>query len=193
MSVNRRDETVRSGDVELAGSWWEPAAPIATVLMHPGSGPSDRDDDTYFPPIRDHLVAAGIAVVSFDKRGVGGSSGDWRDAGIAEQADDVAAVVSHLAAHGATSPIGLFGHSQGGWVVLEAARRTTPAAFVITSSGPGVPRPSRTASRSTAPPTVPDVMPPPRNCCSAATTRSPSCFVTAPRSMTRSTAWTRSA
>ena len=139
MSVNRRDETVRSGDVELAGSWWEPAAPIATVLMHPGSGPSDRDNETYFPPIRDHLVAAGIAVVSFDKRGVGGSTGDWRDAGIAEQADDVAAVVSHLAARGATSPIGLFGHSQGGWVVVEAARRTTPAAFVITNSGPGVP------------------------------------------------------
>ena len=97
-SVHRRDETVRSGDVELAGSWWEPAAPIATVLMHPGSGPSDRDNDTYFPAIRDQLVAAGIAVASFDKRGVGGSTGDWQDAGIAEQAEDVAAVVAHLAA-----------------------------------------------------------------------------------------------
>jgi uncharacterized protein len=138
-SVRRRDETVRTGDVDLAGSWWEPAAPIATVLMHPGSGPSDRDNDMYFAPIRDHLLAAGIAVASFDKRGVGGSTGDWQDAGIAEQADDAAAVVSHLAARGATPPIGLFGHSQGGWVVLEAARRTTPAAFVITNSGPGVP------------------------------------------------------
>ena len=107
--------------------------------MHPGSGPSDRDNDTYFPVIRDQLLAAGIAVASFDKRGVGGSTGDWQDAGIAEQADDVAAVVAHLAASGATSPIGLFGHSQGGWVVVEVARRTTPAAFVITNSGPGVP------------------------------------------------------
>ena len=138
-SVDRREATVRSGDVELAGSWWEPAAPIATLLMHPGSGPSDRDNETYFPAIRDQLLAAGIAVASFDKRGVGGSTGDWQDAGIAEQAEDVAAVVAHLAARGATSPIGLFGHSQGGWVVLEAARRTIPAAFVITNSGPGVP------------------------------------------------------
>jgi hypothetical protein len=137
--VDRRDATVRCRDVELAGSWWEPAAPIATLLMHPGSGPSDRDNDTYFPAIRDQLLGAGIAVASFDKRGVGGSTGDWQDAGIAEQAEDVAAVVAHLAAKGATSPIGLFGHSQGGWVVLEAARRTTPAAFVITNSGPGVP------------------------------------------------------
>ena len=137
-SVTRSDVTVTSGDVELAGSWWEPAAPMATVLMHPGSGPSDRNNDTYFPPIRDHLLAAGIAVASFDKRGVGGSTGRWQDAGIAEQAGDAAAAISHLAAHGATSPIGLFGHSQGGWVVLEAARRTAHAAFVITNSGPGV-------------------------------------------------------
>ena len=106
--------------------------------MHPGSGPSDRDNDTYFPPIRNHLLAAGIAVASFDKRGVGGSTGRWQDAGIAEQAGDAAAAMSHLAAHGATSPIGLFGHSQGGWVVLEAARHTARAAFVITNSGPGV-------------------------------------------------------
>ena len=35
-------------------------------------------------------------------------------------------------------PIGLFGHSQGGWVVVEAAGRGAPVAFVITNSGPGV-------------------------------------------------------
>jgi hypothetical protein len=41
--------------------------------MHPGSGPSDRDNDVLFPPIRDALLAAGIAVCSFDKRGAGES------------------------------------------------------------------------------------------------------------------------
>ena len=35
-------------------------------------------------------------------------------------------------------PIGLYGHSQGGWVVIEAAARSTDIAFVMTSSGPGV-------------------------------------------------------
>ena len=33
----------------------------------------DRDNEGYFPPIRDGLVARGIAVASFDKRDVGGS------------------------------------------------------------------------------------------------------------------------
>jgi pimeloyl-ACP methyl ester carboxylesterase len=32
----------------------------------------------------------------------------------------------------------LFGHSQGGWVVVEAAGRGAPVAFVITNSGGGV-------------------------------------------------------
>ena len=36
------------------------------------------------------------------------------------------------------SPFGLFGHSQGGWVVLEAAASGAPADLVITNSGPGV-------------------------------------------------------
>jgi hypothetical protein len=129
-----------SAGVRLAGSVWMPAGGAhAGVLMYPGSGPSDRDNDVFFPPIREHLLAAGVAVCSFDKRGVGGSSGRWQDAGIAAQADDlVAALAAFRAASPPGLPIGLFGHSQGGWVVVEAAGRGIPVAFVITSSGPAV-------------------------------------------------------
>src|SRR5438552_19046823 len=113
-----RELTVRSGDASLQGSLWLPSdTAAATVLMHPGSGPSDRDNDVFFPPIREHLLSAGIAVCSFDKRGVGGSSGRWQDAGIADQAADLLAGLAEFRACGrADLPIGLFGHSQGGWV-----------------------------------------------------------------------------
>ena len=135
-----RDLAARSGDVVLAGTLWLPAeVPIATVLMHPGSGPSDRDNDVYFPPIREHLLGEGIAVSSFDKRGVGGSTGRWQEAGIEAQADDALAAVAAIRAEaGIDVPIGLFGHSQGGWVVIEAARRGSDVAFVVANSGPGV-------------------------------------------------------
>jgi uncharacterized protein len=128
------------GHAVLAGTLWTPAvSPVASVLMWPGSGPSDRDNDGYFRPIRDHLVARGIGVCSFDKRGVGGSSGRWQDAGIVEQAGDLLAVLSQLRTHnGWTAPVGLFGHSQGGWVVVEAASRGPEIAFVVANSGPGV-------------------------------------------------------
>jgi pimeloyl-ACP methyl ester carboxylesterase len=136
----RRDLDVRSGDVTLAGSLWLPVGrPAATVLMHPGSGPSDRDNDVYFPPIRAHLLEAGIAVASFDKRGVGESTGRWEEAGIVEQADDVLVCLGALLSDPALdSPVGLFGHSQGGWVVVEAASRGGDVAFVVTNAGPGV-------------------------------------------------------
>jgi uncharacterized protein len=107
--------------------------------MHPGSGPSSRDNDVLFPPVREHLLRTGIAVCSFDKRGVGGSGGTWLDAGIAEQADDLLAALAVFESECSPGlPLGLFGHSQGGWVVVEAAGRRTPVEFVITSSGPGV-------------------------------------------------------
>ena len=137
--MTSRELTVERGAFSLAGTLWLPEEPVATLLMHPGSGPSDRDNDVFFPPIREHLLASRIAVCSFDKRGVGGSTGDWRDAAIEEQADDLLACVAVLAADAElATPVGVFGHSQGGWVVLEAGSRESPIAFAVTSSGPGV-------------------------------------------------------
>jgi uncharacterized protein len=137
---SRLEVEADSGAVRLAGSLWRPAGEaVAGVLMHPGSGPSDRDNDVLFPPIREHLLRAGIAVCSFDKRGVGGSAGSWLDAGIADQADDLLAVLTVFESESPQGlPLGLFGHSQGGWVVVEAAGRGASIAFVITNSGPGV-------------------------------------------------------
>jgi pimeloyl-ACP methyl ester carboxylesterase len=113
--------------------------------MYPGSGPSDRDNDIFFPPIRRRLLDAGIAVVSFDKRGVGNSGGSWLEIGIEEQAADLLAGHAAAAALVPGVPGGVFGHSQGGWVVLEALRMSRDAAsfagspaFGVTSSGPGV-------------------------------------------------------
>lgn len=136
----RRDLVVRSREVSLAGTLWlPPQTPTAALLMHPGSGPSDRDNDVYFPPIREHLLSSGLAVCSFDKRGVGGSTGRWQDAAIEAQAEDaLAAVDALLIDESVDAPIGLFGHSQGGWVVLEAASRSSDVAFVVTNAGPGV-------------------------------------------------------
>jgi uncharacterized protein len=134
------DLVVERDGVRLAGSLWipEPAEPSAVVLMHPGSGPSDRHNDVYFPPIREHLLGLGVAVCSFDKRGVGASTGDRLTIGIDEQAADALACAEHVSTVLPDVPTGFFGHSQGGWVVVEAAARRPGTAFVIVNSGPGV-------------------------------------------------------
>jgi uncharacterized protein len=132
-----------SGGVSLGGALWLPddAAPRGLLLMHPGSGPSDRNNDVLFPPIRAAVLAREVAVCSFDKRGVGESGGDWMRAGIGTQAQDLLAGLeaarSALAEQGHEPAAGLFGHSQGGWVVLEAAA-AADVRFVITNSGPAV-------------------------------------------------------
>lgn len=131
----------RSAGAPLAGSLWLPGTPpVALLLMHPGSGPTDRDNGDYFPRIRPALLEAGIAVASFDKRGVGDSGGSWLDAGIEEQADDLLAGLAAAAEHLPGVPRAAFGHSEGGWVVLEAAGRAAigELACVITSAGPAV-------------------------------------------------------
>ena len=108
------------------------------ILMYPGSGPSDRHNDILFPPIREAFLAAGWAVAAFDKRGVGGSSGDWTAADIKTQAADAMACLRACAIEVSPTTAGLFGHSQGGWVVLEAGADHAGVDFVITNSGPGV-------------------------------------------------------
>jgi pimeloyl-ACP methyl ester carboxylesterase len=138
--VTRRELTAVAADgVELAGSLWAPdaRAPRALVAMHSGSGPSDRDNDVLFPPIRAALLGAGLAVCSFDKRGVGGSGGSWLAADIETQAGDLAAGLAAAQALHPGVPAGLFGHSQGGWVALAAAGPAS-ADFVIGNSAPGV-------------------------------------------------------
>ena len=93
----------------------------------------------FFPPIRKHLLDSGVAVSSFDKRGVSQSSGRWQEAAIEVQASDAIACLEALRADALLDgPVGLYGHSQGGWVVVEAAAQCPDAAFVVTSSGPGV-------------------------------------------------------
>ncbi|MCI0544494.1 MAG: lysophospholipase [Actinobacteria bacterium] len=139
--ISREVVATRVG-VTLAGSVWERTrvSPTALVIMHPGSGPSNRRNDGYFDPLRDELVDAGLAVAAFDKRGVGRSTGRWQEAGIEAQASDLLAELAALeeVLDLAGLPVGLFGHSQGGWVVIDAASRHEGFAFVIVNSGPGV-------------------------------------------------------
>ncbi|MFI9815946.1 alpha/beta hydrolase family protein [Saccharothrix variisporea] len=137
-----QDVTFANDGVVLAGSLSLPdrGAPVAGVVMVGGSGPSDRNNDTHFPPIREHLVDAGIAVLSYDKRGVGGSSGDWLDATIDDLAADAAAALDFLRARPEVrgETVGLFGHSEGGWVVLRATTLRDGVPWVVTNGGPGM-------------------------------------------------------
>jgi uncharacterized protein len=77
----------------LHGSVWYPNGVTGTpgLVLIGGSGPTERSNDGYFDPLRDHLVATGIAVLAYDKRGVGRSSGSWATATVDDLATDAQA------------------------------------------------------------------------------------------------------
>jgi len=129
-----------AGDARLAGEVWHPESdPQAGVVMIGGSGPTERSNDGYFVAYRDHFTSHAIAALWYDKRGVGGSSGDWAAGTLDDLARDATAAVSALRhALGDAVPVGLFGHSEGGWVALRAAAWSGQASFVVTNSCPGM-------------------------------------------------------
>jgi pimeloyl-ACP methyl ester carboxylesterase len=139
--VTQEEVTFSSGGVTLSGTLLLPPGDgphPAVVLVH-GSGPAERTSLLGMARA-DLLLRHGIAVLLYDKRGVGGSSGDWQHAGIEDLASDAAAGVALLRQHPRISSgaVGLLGHSQAGWVIPATAARGTGADFLIILSGGGV-------------------------------------------------------
>jgi len=130
-----------SGDVHLSGILVEPntAGPFPAVVFVHGSGASTVDR----PAWKLHanaFLSRGFAVLVYDKRGSGKSSGNLATADYADLAQDVVSAVAFLRARPeiASSRIGLFGRSEGGWVAPLAAQRLGDVRFVIASSGAAV-------------------------------------------------------
>ncbi len=131
--------------VQLAGTLTVPPGrgPFPAVVLIPGSGPADRDGTVFghHPSLvlADALTRRGIAVLRFDKRGIGKSTGDFGTATIADFADDVEAALDHLKAQPEIDPrhLGLIGHSEGGMIAPLVATRRHDIAFVVLLAGPG--------------------------------------------------------
>jgi pimeloyl-ACP methyl ester carboxylesterase len=137
-----REITIAWRDIRLAGTLHLPAAPppCPAVLMLQGGGAADRDFGGYFPPIRDAFLARGIATFSFDKPGVGGSTGDWRHYALEGGAEQAVAALDRLrAAEGIDGRrVGVWGHSQGGWLVQMLAARDPDLSFAVANSGSAI-------------------------------------------------------
>ncbi len=81
------------------------------------------------------LALRGIATMRFDFTGLGGSDGDFANAGFAADVDDIVAAADHLRAT-IGAPALLIGHSLGGAAILAAAARVPEARGVVTIAAP---------------------------------------------------------
>ncbi|WP_317196908.1 alpha/beta hydrolase family protein [Hymenobacter properus] len=137
--------TFECAGVTLAGTVLAPRRPVAAVVLVHGSGQEKRMID-----MATRLAERGIAVLTYDKRGVGESGGVYAGPEVGTNnvdaanldllARDASAATDALRAqlpawHG---PIGLLGFSQAGWVIPLAARRNSAVGFMVLFSGPVV-------------------------------------------------------
>ena len=136
------DIRFESGGLTLAGTLHYPGGPgpHPALVMLQGSGEADRDSNGYFQPIRDHFLENDIAVFSWDKPGVGRSSGDWRQRDLFDRATEAIDAIRCLRDQPGIDParVGIWGHSQGGWIGPIAAAQVPDLAFLVVNSGPGI-------------------------------------------------------
>lgn len=123
------DETFLSGTLVTPKNINNP--PIA-LIVH-GDGAQDRFSNSGYLPLINVLVDAGIGVFSWDKAGVGESTGNWLNQSMDDRANEALAALKAVSAIDSVKSdrIGFIGFSQAGWVLPRIANRVTPAFTVI--------------------------------------------------------------
>jgi alpha-beta hydrolase superfamily lysophospholipase len=128
-----------NGDVTLSGTLVLPRTkgPHPAVVIVNGLGPWVRSAGS---SLANFFALNGVAALIYDKRGCGSSTGDWTKSGFDDLAGDALAGLELLKNRSDINPhqIGLWGISQGGWIVPLAASRSKDVAFIISVSGPGI-------------------------------------------------------
>ena len=147
---NRIAEKVyfKSGEETITGILVKPNSgdDLPVVVFQQGSGNFAFDgyeNEAWGPHkfyIEDVLLAQGYAVLYCNKRGLGGSTGNWRKNDFFGRADDAYAAIEYLKTLPEIDPnrIGVSGHSQGGWIAQITAAKHDDVAFIICLAGPTV-------------------------------------------------------
>jgi len=133
--------TFPSGEVRLSGVLLEPEGrpPFPAVVLVHGAGPATHDEPA-FVVHANAFLERGFAVLSYDKRGSGRSTGRLEWSGYGDLAADVGAAATYLRSRKEIAParIGLLGRSEGAWVSALAASKDPAVAFIVMSSGSAV-------------------------------------------------------
>lgn len=131
------DVSFEQGGHVLQGTLYDavPDGPIA-LLVH-GDGAQDRTSDGGYLPLINTLTDAGISVFSWDKPGVGASTGNWLDQDMQDRAAEAVAAMAalHALPDADGRVIGLIGFSQAGWVLPRVPGLTNDAAFLVLIGG----------------------------------------------------------
>jgi len=134
--------------ISLVGTLSYPkhGGPFPGVVLVAGSGAHTRDElvslHKIFLVLADHLTRNGIAVLRYDKRGVGMSGGLADPMSTTDDyASDARAAVRFLRIQPEIDPAkaGIIGHSEGGIIAPMVAAGDPEVAFIVLLAGTGLP------------------------------------------------------
>jgi uncharacterized protein len=140
-----QDIKFKSQGTTLAGSILTPQNPAAAVVIVHGSDPVRRELE-----FAKRLAEKGIAVLTYDKRGVGESGGIYVGPSVGTNnidpanlnllAEDAVAAVNTFRAYlkNKRLPLGLVGFSQAGWIIPIAASKSLEVKFMVLFSCPNI-------------------------------------------------------
>lgn len=136
-----------SGSVVLSGTLTRPPQdkPCPAVVLVHGSGKHNRDETIFFHKpfllLSDFLTRRGIAVLRYDKRGAGASTGVYGESTTMDFAQDAEAAVRFLSTHEHVDGqrIGIVGHSEGGIIAPIVANRCSAVRMIVLLAGSALP------------------------------------------------------
>jgi pimeloyl-ACP methyl ester carboxylesterase len=131
--------------VTLAGTLTLPPGdgPFPAAVLISGSGPQNRNEELAnhrpFLVLADYLTRRGVAVLRYDDRGFGQSTGTFMAATTVDFATDAAAALAYLRTRAdiRADAVGLVGHSEGGMIAPLAAAQGDSPDFIVFLAGPG--------------------------------------------------------
>lgn len=118
--------------------------PFPAMVLVSGSGQQNRDEELMnhrpFWVIADYCALHGIAVLRYDDRGMGGSTGEVENATSMDFSYDAEAAFDFLRKqkHIDASRVGILGHSEGGVINFMVSARRPEVAFLVSLAGPSV-------------------------------------------------------
>lgn len=137
--------TNKNTGIKLAGTFTKPkqGTKFPAVILISGSGGQDRDQTVFghktFLVLSNYLTKNGIAVLRFDDRGNGKSTGDFATATTGDFATDVESAVKYILSRKDVEKIGLVGHSEGGIIApIVANRMKKDIDFIVSLAGAGI-------------------------------------------------------
>ena len=113
------------------------------LVLVSGSGQQNRDEEIFqhkpFLVLADYLASRGIAVLRYDDRGMGASTGSLDNADTRLFAEDAEAMFNALKGNPHVDParLGIGGHSEGGAIAPMVAARNKDVKFVVMLAGQG--------------------------------------------------------